>query len=1542
MSLSPFQEPNRMNHSLTTTVRLSIFGLFALISLSAHCQDYYVKTETLQSPSGNEGKTYHYTKSITLRDGFVANGNNGSFTIKAIPVNPPPSLNQNFVRVEVPKVPVSSEKDLTLLSADDKSVSYAYSDGLGRTTMSSAAAAGPGYEDMVQYHHYDATTGRSDKSYLPYAKSYSNPGAFQSNAETQTTSFYGSPPIGRDADAKPFSYTEFDTRGRVSAVVSPGANWHKSGPASAKKTTYDYFVHDPTETNAAFDFPVAKWKISSGKPVTSENYGAKELSVTVVTDPQGRKMRTVKDMRGLSITSQVYDSSSQMWYGSYNVYDEFGRVRFVIPPVLCTSIGINTYIPDPTPTQINELIFQYEYDERGWIKQQKAPGAGWEYFVYDEWDRLVMTRHEGQQFDGGNSWTFYKYDAWNRQIMSGQIISTESRYTIQGKVDGYARFESKNTSSNEYTLTNSFPRLGIDYSNQNYELLTIKYYDNYDLPSEFNSAYLFRSYGGNEIPISDPLNLSTASQVRNLKNNSWLESIIYYDDDYRVLQTITENHVNGTDCITNEYDWEGKLLSSELEHSKLSTYLWVSKEYEYDHTGQLSKTWQTINGDWGSGDRVLVADYNYNVLGEMVEKNLHSLDGNSFLQSIDYKYGIHGGLKSINDPYNLDSENDLFGMDYHYEAADVSGLSTTNRFDGLMSAMTWNATNVTPFVDPLNGPKGQNKIGVAYNYNQKNQLVSTRYAEASGTSFNTKTGYFDMSAMYDDNGNIKELSRKSNNALIDDLTYTYANSNQSNKLTKVEDAGTEDGFSNFNRGTEIDYNGEYFYHPQTGNMTFDAHKEIELWYNHLQLVDRIQFKNGNPNFGGTVDITIEYAYDALGTLLSKEIMDGDNQTISKVDYVGAIEYLDGGLNQIFFDEGRVYVQNGEYHYEYFIKDHQGNNRVAFGDLPERNVYTATMESEAGSITANDRSDYEESYFTFPPNIRTITENHTPLGEESVALNGSLSGKEVGPAKVLTIYPGDRVEMEVRAKYNFSSWNNTSINDIVQIISSAFGGASTGTGAESASSSLSNSLNNAGTSGLFVNNTTNEPHAYLQYMFFDENYNFVSSGSGFTAVDSRSEGKFAKYGAQRYFNQKGYLFIYIANESSQNGEVFFDDFKITHSSSNSAFRVTQINDYYPFGLPTSNSWRAPGYIDPGLLYQSSYASYDSLTGYYDFLSRSYDPTIGRFFQVDPAGQFMSPYVGMGNMPHYVVDPDGEFVHILIGAAIGGVINLGIKAYQGKINSFGDGLKAFGIGALAGGVGAATGGAAFLAAGGAAGGVGGFAAGAIGGMVGSAFSLPVLSVGNHIGFGDPLMTGKEYLTGIALGGLIGGTVQGISAVSNGRNFWNGGLRGHGPTPVAAPLQGKGIEAPKPAEIPEPTLKRVNTNSNTQVARTPSTNDPLNANGLRIGGDGIDDGINLKPLVKANFRDNLKRVTGVNPASDMHAHHIIPNQFAKNPNLVNSGINVQSPSNGIWVPKGVHSTLHGAGYNSEWSAFLSVPRSASQIRQFSQYMLVKYGLH
>ncbi|MBS1581432.1 MAG: VCBS repeat-containing protein [Bacteroidetes bacterium] len=207
-----------------------------------------------------------------------------------------------------------------------------------------------------------------------------------------------------------------------------------------------------------------------------------------------------------------------------------------------------------------------------------------------------------------------------------------------------------------------------------------------------------------------------------------------------------------------------------------------------------------------------------------------------------------------------------------------------------------------------------------------------------------------------------------------------------------------------------------------------------------------------------------------------------------------------------------------------------------------------------------------------------------------------------------------------------------------------------------------------------------------------------------------------------------------------------------------------------GLPSTPKWLYRGYtghehVEP--------------FGLINMNGRMYDPLNGRMLAVDNyveatfGTQGLNRYSYAGNNPLKFKDPDGELPHIVIGAAIGGFVNLGVKAWNGQIHGWKDGFKAFGVGAAAGAIGAATGGMAFAAAGGAAGGVGGFWAGAAAGASGAAFSTPVLSYGNTAAFGDPTLTWQEYGISIVAGGVFGGAFNGIAARLNKRDFWNGKL-------------------------------------------------------------------------------------------------------------------------------------------------------------------------
>ncbi len=173
-------------------------------------------------------------------------------------------------------------------------------------------------------------------------------------------------------------------------------------------------------------------------------------------------------------------------------------------------------------------------------------------------------------------------------------------------------------------------------------------------------------------------------------------------------------------------------------------------------------------------------------------------------------------------------------------------------------------------------------------------------------------------------------------------------------------------------------------------------------------------------------------------------------------------------------------------------------------------------------------------------------------------------------------------------------------------------------------------------------------------------------------------------------------------------------------------------------------------------------------------RMYDPLLARFLspddyvQLPEDAQSFNRYTYCLNNPLKYTDPDEEIPIILIGALIGGAFNLGAEIYNGNIDNIGDGLMAFGIGAVAGVVGAGAGGAVLAAAGSTS-----FGVGVLSGMVSAAYSMPIQNIGNHLCFGDPLMSGSEYLTGVLLSGLISGVGTGLSNELHGRDFLTSSL-------------------------------------------------------------------------------------------------------------------------------------------------------------------------
>ena len=187
--------------------------------------------------------------------------------------------------------------------------------------------------------------------------------------------------------------------------------------------------------------------------------------------------------------------------------------------------------------------------------------------------------------------------------------------------------------------------------------------------------------------------------------------------------------------------------------------------------------------------------------------------------------------------------------------------------------------------------------------------------------------------------------------------------------------------------------------------------------------------------------------------------------------------------------------------------------------------------------------------------------------------------------------------------------------------------------------------------------------------------------------------------------------------------------------------------------------------------------------HNFRARQYSDNLGRFFAVDPQGQYHSPYVYGGNNPFLYTDPDGEFAHLIIGAAIGGTINWLANGADFSLKGFGH----FAVGAAAGAIGAGFGAgvtsmiykgtfsAGFI--GGTNGMViSGFAAGAQVGAAAGASSGFITGIGNSLVKGNTF--GNSFGAGLGsgvAGGLSGGLFGGLggawTAHSRGQTLWGG---------------------------------------------------------------------------------------------------------------------------------------------------------------------------
>ncbi|WP_179413723.1 DUF6443 domain-containing protein [Mucilaginibacter sp. E4BP6] len=925
-------------------MRKIYFTVLFLIVLSGYSFSQTLTTIPL-SQSGMTGR-YYNPISITLSPGFSTQAggtfnayitSNGCSTMTVTP-----STSQNYIITYVPRIAGLTSPANPANTNCQIMQSIQYFDGLGRLIQTINPEASTAGYDVVEPVAYDAL-GREATHYLPYTIYSSTPGAYRPNAinnsgnysGSEQNNFYNQSGQSYEGTAYPYSQTNFEVSplSRTIEQGAPGTAWQLStssvtGGGKTIKTNYLFNNNTAwSNSNSTTSMQVALYTamINSDGSRTlvrannSATYNTNRLQVTVTSDENWTSGRagtteTYKDLTGQVVLKRTYNNSNGtiQILSTYYVYDINNNLAFVLTP-LSGADGTMAI----AQTTLDNLCYQYQFDERNRMTAKKLPGKGWEYMVYNNADQLVATQDAVQR--GNNQWTITKYDALGREIITGLWNNGNTAITpaaLKTSVYAAAQWDSRdpaNSTAIGYTIT-SFPQTLNT-------VLTINYYDDYTapgLPSNY-LATISTTPPASPSKMTDGLLTASKTTVLNTIGNTtpdMLWTVQYYDDLGRVKQIYKQHYFGGTsnlsnynyDVITNTYDFTNEVISSTRSHynttnnsQSTSPVVTIGNTYTYDQTGRKTHTYEQLtSGSNTPGTNFLLSQTIYNEIGQVASKQLHSTDGINFLQTLNYAYNERGWLSKINDPTQALSTTNLFAeqIDYNNPQTQYGASSQYNGNISEVDYANYNKTAATTTVQHT-----------TYAYDQINRLLS-------GTS---SVGLSETGISYDYNGNIQVLSRAGASATNLGYKYTDINNNPTGNLLQsvtntINNAAV--------RSYTYDANGNV-YNDGTNSFT----------YNMLNL----------PQTVTATGLSITYYYDADGTKLRKV-----SSTMGNTDYIDGIQYKTGGvIDFIQTEEGRAINSGGTYNYEYTLTDHLGNNRATFdmvnGKTSEDDYYPFGMD-----------------------------------------------------------------------------------------------------------------------------------------------------------------------------------------------------------------------------------------------------------------------------------------------------------------------------------------------------------------------------------------------------------------------------------------------------------------------------------------------------------------------------------------------------------------------------------------------------------------------
>jgi len=659
-----------------------------------------------------------------------------------------------------------------------------------------------------------------------------------------------------------------------------------------------------------------------------------------MTDEDRNKSYEFKDKLGQVILTRQINNNQN--HDTYYVYDDFGNLCYVLPPLASDALVQNNQSWDESNEILKKYAYLYKYDERNRCIWKRLPGCEPIYYVYDKADQLILSQ-DGEQHKE-DLWAFNAYDAFGRIVFSGihknHYPARDHQYFIQrfkdaivqekqGWICGYSDilFNLMSEHAYPYHMCNGIMR----------EIKQLYYYDDYRMenwgriPEGARGALETPPQGFTHTEHSSAKGLLTATIIFTNEPNEnagpcdlpykMIATAMRYDERGRLIQTRSSNHLDGVDKEFIEYNFTGQPTKKLLVHNiEGKPEITEQYSYTYDHAGRLTETTHSLNG----ATPVSLAYNEYDELGRLKSTKANNNDR----LKLTYDYNIRSWVKEIS--------GSLFSQKLFY-----------NEVTGYMGDYNRNLQGKANYNGNISGAmyKSGTNYWMGYNYFYDN-LSRLKKAESFYVGKeNRYHDHFDTDYAYDKHGNLTNIFRMECIDGLDALGISH-NGNQMFKINNgstVEFPQTVYNFQDYSGGADVNF--EY---NANGAMTKDPYKGMTVSYDYNNMPETITV----PAISGS----IKYIYTATGEKLSADYAWNPRLSLNPVENIGKpnlkpaaftrTDYVKNkvyknvgleGLEMILTENG--YIKDGIYYF--YLRDHLGNNNVvatAGGQVVQNHFY----------------------------------------------------------------------------------------------------------------------------------------------------------------------------------------------------------------------------------------------------------------------------------------------------------------------------------------------------------------------------------------------------------------------------------------------------------------------------------------------------------------------------------------------------------------------------------------------------------------------------